>query len=351
MITRGASFTWKTRTARIAGFLRIVAFVPVGIGVGALFWFLPAAPSVAIVDAKIQSVSFVVAVPEMTRISLTGFALSYEIPEAEMKLGFQNETVASNTARRPLCLTGVVIPQPGTRVTYRRFGAHPVSVTFERPDGTPAVSFDITNGEAPAAASQSAWIHLQAHSDDGKTFKDNACEGESTKLLPIYGVTDLGTEMRPAGRGEEPSSALLLEGKIDIFGKTVEPGALREGVTRIYPANATSITIPPGSRITEAVKDGEPRQPWAGFAQVNADNALDVKVSTTAARLAIVRPGIGRQPEVLAMSLFTQLSNDPVLLSAQIFSALLFTALRMAGSAFALVSRAIGTGKDNDNLS
>ena len=288
-----------------------------------LVFKLPAAPAIAVIDATIQSVTFEVSVPEMAQIRLTGFALSYEAPTAGANLGFQNKTIASPTSRKPQCLTGVLVPQPGTRITYKRFGTDPVSVILERSDSKPAASFDMANGDAPSEARQASWIRLDAHSDDDDNVsKKKGCEGESSKLLPIYGVADLGTEMRPVGRGEEPSSGILIEGTRDIFAKTFDPNAMWEGATRIYPASTTSVTLPPGSRITENVPEGGVRQPWAGFAQADADTALGVKVSTPATTLAIIRPGLGRKPEVISIGLFTQLANDPILLSALIMAVL-----------------------------
>jgi hypothetical protein len=125
-------------------------------------------------------------------------------------------------------------------------GTNPVNVKFERSDGKPAASFDLAKGDTPSEARQASWIRLEAGMDDhDHESKQNACKGESSKLLPIYGVADLGTEMRPAGSGDEPSSGLLIEGTLDIFGKTFEPSAISEGATRIYPASTKSITLPP----------------------------------------------------------------------------------------------------------
>jgi len=147
--------------------------------------------------------------------------------------------------------------------------------------------------------------------------------------LPIYGVADLGTEIRPAGRSAEPSSGILISGKLDIFAKTIDPTAIAEGATRIYPASTSSITLPPGSRLAEYVTDGAARQPWSGFALIDSDTALIVKVSTPASKLAIIRPGVGMKPEILSIGLFTQLIHDPVLAWAQVVVAFLFSVLQM----------------------
>jgi hypothetical protein len=58
----------------------------------------------------------------------------------------------------------------------------------------------------------------------------------------------VGTEIRPTGAGEEPSSGVLIEGTLDIFAHAIEFGPWKEDAPRIYPANVTSITLPPGSR-------------------------------------------------------------------------------------------------------
>ena len=352
MTKPGTAFAWRWSAARIAMFLRFAAFAPIVAGCVYLLVYLPAAPAIAVIDATIQSVTFEVSVPEMAQIRIAGFALNYEPPSMGADLGFQNKTIASPTSLTPLCLTGVLVPEPGTRITYKRFGTNPVSVIFERSDNKPAASFDLAKGDTPSEARQASWIRLEARRhDDDDDSKQNACKGESSKLLPIYGVADLGTEMRPAGSGDEPSSGLLIEGTLDIFGKTFEPSAISEGATRIYPASAASITLPPGSRITEYIPIGQPRQPWAGFAQTDADTALKVKVSTPASRLAIIRPGLGLKPEVLSIGLFTQLIHDPILVGAQIVVALLFSVLRMLSAAFSMFSSELKGHKSDDDSS
>jgi hypothetical protein len=333
-----------TSTWRTIAILRIAAFAPIIIGCGYLLLVLPSASAIAVINATVESVTFLAQIPEMAQLRLTGFAISFEAPTAGVNLGFRDAVIASPTVKKPLCLDGLLAPEPGSRITYKRFGTNPVSIVIERSDGKPAASFQITGKEtAPTNLRQASWIRLDAKSDDDddddkKDDKKKGCEGSSMQRLPIYGITDVGTEIRPTGAGEEPSSGVMIEGTLDIFAHAIEFGPWKEEAPRIYPANVLTITLPPGSRITEyAPKDGA-RQPWTGFARANADEALEVKLTTPAMKLALIRPGVGMTPEVLSIGLFTQLANDPVLTSAQIFAALLFAAFQSLGAALTWMS-------------
>ncbi|MFN3890354.1 MAG: hypothetical protein ACK4MV_08150 [Beijerinckiaceae bacterium] len=331
--------------------LHIAAFGPIMAGAIYLLIFLPAAPAIAVIQATVESVSFDVAAPEMAQLPLKGFALSFETPAAQGNLGFTNATASSPTARRPLCLTGILVPEPGTRVTYKRFGSNPVSVVIERRDGKPAAVFDIDSGALPQAARQASWIRLDGNvdSEDEAETKRN-CPGDTPTRLPVYGVAEIGGELRPASRGDEPSSGLLLEGTIDIFARTLELSALADAAPRIYPAAGGTITIPPGARIREYRGETQQRQPWVGFVQINEDEqALRARVTTPAMRIALLRPGVGMEPEVLSIGLFTQLANDPALISAQIAAAFLFSIFHILSAVLAwLANRRENRGRADD---
>jgi putative Mn2+ efflux pump MntP len=315
------------QTVRLAAILRLAAFAPIIIGCGYVLLMMPGAPAIAVIQATVESVTFRAAIPEMAQIRLTGFAISFEAPNLGANLGFRDSTIASPTVKKPLCLDGILLPEPGSKVTYKRFGTDPVSIVIERTDGKPAATFQITGRDAAANLRRASWIRLEGKSDDDDDDDDSkkGCDGTPTKRLPIYGVAEIGSEMRPAGPGEEPSSGVLIEGTLDIFARALEIGPRKEDAPRIYPASVTSITLPPGSRITEHAPAGAALQPWTGFVRANADEALEVKVTTPAMKLALIRPGVGMQPEVLSIGLFTQLANDPLLISAQIFAALIFS--------------------------
>lgn len=314
--------------------LQIAAFGPIAAGAIYLLMFLPAAPAIAVIQATVESMSFEVAVPEMAQMPLKGFALSYEAPAAQSNLGFTSKAAVSPTQRRPLCLAGIIAPEPGSRVTYKRFGSGPLSVVIERSDGKPVATFDIVSGTLPASARDASWIRLEGNvdSEDEEKTKRN-CDGETPTRLPVYGVAEIGSEIRPVGKGAEPSAGLLLEGTIDIFARTLELSALRDPAPRIYPAGSGSITIPPGARVVEYAPGSVTRQPWVGFVQaLEDDTGLKAKVTTPAMRLALIRPGIGLEPEVLSIGLFTQLANDPALISAQIVAAFFFSLFQIMSS-------------------
>jgi len=90
--------------------------------------------------------------------------------------------------------------------------------------------------------------------------------------------------------------------------------------------------IPPGSQVSEFVAKGASPTAWAGYVELDAKEALAVRLTTPATRIQILRPGIGLKPEILSVSLFAQLTHDPTLLLLQIMAVFLFSALRMASS-------------------
>jgi hypothetical protein len=329
---------WRQRTPPLVFALRLMAFVPIMLGCAYLLLWLPPAPAIAVIAATLEAVSFEAVVPEMAQIRLQGFSVAVEAPVNGGNLGFRDTTLTPAASRKPICLAGLLLPEPGSRVTYKRFGTGPVSVTIERNDGRPAARFELAKGDAPPAVRQASWIHLEAQTtsddsdDDKKKPAGPSCDGDPETRLPIYGIADLGTEIRPSGTGSEQSAGLLIEGTLDIFARTIELSALSESAPRLYPAATGQIALPPGSRITEYVKPGQARQPWVGFVEADADKALEAKVTTPAMRLAIVRPGLGLAPEVISIGLFTQLTNDPVLMMAQVAAAFLFATFEILGS-------------------
>ncbi|MCJ2025146.1 hypothetical protein [Methylobacterium sp. J-067] len=288
---------------------------------------LPSAPSFSIVQATSEAVFFDVAVPEMAQIRLDGFATYAETATGSLGFG-----TSDGTARKPLCLTGVLVPASGTRVTYKRFHDGPVSVVLERRDGMPAGNLDLGEAATPEAVKRASWLRLEAVTTKGDDAPKSLCPGDPFLRLPVYGVAEIGSELRPLGRGREPSAGVLLDGTVTIFVRTLEFGGLVPK-TRIYPSSISDITLPPGSKVLEDSADGEVRRPWTGFVQADADDALGVKLITEAKRLAILRPGIGLTPEILSFSFFSQLMNDPTLQSVQIIGAFLFSVLYSLGTA------------------
>ena len=312
---------------------RIAALVPIVAGSLFLLYFMPSVPSIAVLSATVESMSFKVVVPEMARLSLRGYAISHEAPMTDLGFGTQDRVIKSKSASRALCLEGVITPEPGTSVTYERVGSDPVAIELRRDDGKPIGSFDISKGTVPDTLQKATWIRLLAPKDDDDDKTKKPCPGVASTRLPIHGMADIGSEIRPWSSGEKPSFGTLLEGTIDIFARAIPiPYAGRE--PRIYPATTSSITVPPGSRVTLGGPQ-EGRAPWVGFAFPNASNTfgLDVRVTTEAKNIAFIRPGGGLEPEVLSIGLFTQLANDPSLIAGQVVIAVLFSVFQILGSA------------------
>jgi len=318
---------------------RIAAIVPIVAGSMFLLYFMPSVPSIAVLSATVESMSFKVAVPEMARLSLRGYAISYEAPMTDLGFGAQDRVIKSKTTSRALCLEGVITPEPGTSVTYERVGSDPVAIELRRDDGKPVGAFDVSKGVVPETLQKATWIRLLAPKDDEDDDKSKrACPGAASTRLPIHGMADIGSEIRPWSSGEKPSFGTLLEGTIDIFARAIPlPFGSRE--PRIYPATTSSITVPPGSRVTLGGPP-EGRAPWVGFAFPNASNSfgLDVRVTTEAKSIAFIRPGGGLEPEVLSIGLFTQLANDPTLIAGQVMIAVLFSVFQILGSAASWVA-------------
>lgn len=313
---------------------RIAALFPVVAGCVFLLYFMPSLPSIAVLTATVESMSFKVVVPEMARISLRGYAVSYEAPLTDLGFGSGDRVIKSKTPPRPLCLEGVLTPEPGTKITYERYGSDPIAIELRRDDGKSIGSFDLAKGVVPEAMQKASWIRFVAAKDDDEDAKTKpACPGTASTRLPVYGLADIGSEIRPWNSGDKPSFGTLLEGSIDIFARAI-PVPFRNQEPRIYPATTTSITVPPGSRVTLG-KSEVGRAPWVGFALPNASNSfgLDVRLTTEAKDIAFVRPGVGLEPEVLSVGLFTQLVNDPTLISGQVIVAVFFSVFQIMGSA------------------
>ena len=314
------------RVPRAAMLLRSGAFLVLVVAAAAVLFVLPPVPTIAVIQANTEFASYDVAVPDLAQLRLAGYALTFEAPGDSMSL---TKNVTSPTVRKPLCLTGVLTPTAGARVSYKRIDSGPIVVVVERTDDKPAATFTLANGEAPAALQKASWIRLETPTDDDDKA---ACSGTASKRLPIYGSTRIGTPLRPEAAGEETSSGVLIEGTIDLYAKTIELGRWRDGLNRIYPTTVSLMDIPPGAQISEFIEKGDKPTPWAGFVKLNTDQAFDIRITTTANRIQILRPGIGIEPETLASGLFAQLTNDPVILSLQVFAVLLFSVMQAASS-------------------
>ena len=206
---------------------------------------------------------------------------------------------------------------------------------MRRDDGKPVATFEVTKGDAPEQLRKASEIRLVAPdtSDDDST---PACPGTPPDIVPVYGHAEIGSEIRPSGLSGQRASGTLLDGTLDIFARTI-PLQLFKGKARLYPATDT-ITIPGGSRITLSGPE-EQQRPWAGFAMPDVSNTygLDVRLTTEAKNIVLVRPGVGLEPEVFSVGLFTQLTNDPILMSAQLVVAFLLSAFEMVAAGLRVV--------------
>jgi hypothetical protein len=126
---------------------------------------------------------------------------------------------------------------------------------------------------------------------------------------------------------------------MNILAKTINLSALGDGPPLIYPVS-TSIVLPPGSKVMEYRTDGHERLPWFGFVDTDGDRALSVRLTTPAIRLAIREQGSGLKPDVISISLFTELWNDPTLIFGQFVVAFMFTVLHGVSSILSVVARA-----------
>ena len=123
MIARMPAAMWISRYIML---FRVIAFVPIVGGLLFLLYFMPSAPSIAVLNATVQSMSFTVVVPEMSQLPLAGYALYYEAAASD--LGFGSHVIKSKTTSKALCLEGRLTPEPGTIVRYERFGGDPLSI-------------------------------------------------------------------------------------------------------------------------------------------------------------------------------------------------------------------------------
>lgn len=340
---------WGARGLLAAGFAfalvtgRRLILVLLVCGYLAFLWWLPPAPTVAVVHAKSEQVSYTVLVPEMARFQLAGYgvrgeaAIAAPAPRAAARPA-TDAAAASARSSGPtplLCLGGLIEPASGTKVTIRRTSQDPVRIILDRTDDKPVADFRGQSRAVPPAIQSASWLVVE---------ESESCSGTANRRLPINGIVELGDELRPQTSLEEASSAPLIEGRVEIFGKTLDLSAFignrlldlsqfaRDRRTRLYPV--MEIAFPPGSRVWEADTPDRsaPRQPWAGMALIEPDtSALQIEVTTEATSLAIARPGGGTEPEILRIGMFAQLTNDPNVLALQVALAVIFALLQTVG--------------------
>jgi hypothetical protein len=302
---------------------RWIILVVFGLAYALFVLRLPSAPTISIVHAISEQVSFTVSLPEMARLRLQGFSARTEISAGPLRRP-QGPAVVGVQAAKALCPGGILEPAAGTRITYRRIGEGTMRIILDRADDKPVGEFKGQSQPVPRELQKASWL----------TFEAEGCEGAAAERFPIHGIAEIGDELRPETQITEPSSAPLIEGSVEVFGRTVDALSFSEDKrSRLY--SVVELTIPPGSRVAEAPSpkgpDGKtkpPTAPWSGFALID-DSALQVELTTEAATLALYRPGGGIEPEVISVGLFSQLTNDPNVLWLQAAAATLLIMLQM----------------------
>jgi hypothetical protein len=272
-----------------------------------------------------------VSAPELTRIPLNGFNILND-----EKLAALLSPPAKIKPKKPvqpakfLCSAGILTPTIGTRVTYSRFGDEPLVITVERSDGLPVGQVQSNEQETVSLLTGLTQVKLIAVDKDSEDKDD--CDGKPVPRLPVYGFGDLGSETGPTGQTANQNLGTLIEGTVDVLAHAVQFKDAPDKSSNVYSTNS-QVILPPGSRLIQFSEVGEVKYPWVGFAVVG-DSAIELHVTSDAKKLAIVRPGKEKQPEILSVGLLTQVANDPLLASVQIVGALLFSAFQFLGMAF-----------------
>lgn len=315
------------RPKRRLGWRRIVV-ISVILAYVVFLIFLPNAPTLAVIHARTEQVSFRVIVPEMTRFRMSGLGV---LSEATFSSGIPTPRASARGVamrdaepRKASCIGGLLQATAGTRVTYRRIANAPLRIVLDRADQKPVIEARGQEGSVPADIQKASWLLLQ---------ENESCKGTAPRRFPINGVAELGDELRPETSADEPSSAPLIEGRVEIYGKTIDLGLLtKDDRARLYPV--TEISLPPGSRVAEAdsIPAGQTKKTWSGMASVNSDeDAIQVEMTTEADALAIIRPGAGVSSEILKIGMFAQLTSDPNVVFLQIVGAILISLTQLLG--------------------
>ena len=119
------------------------------LGAGAyLLFFSPLPVSVSIVNATVETFSFEVSAPELTKFSSGGFNTVSDDP-APKPAPIQGKQKKLAAAPKYLCLAGTMMASAGTRITYTRFGEGPVQITLERTHGQPVGKYISTSQNVP----------------------------------------------------------------------------------------------------------------------------------------------------------------------------------------------------------
>jgi len=326
----------------LARALKWLSIVPIlGAGLYALF-LAPSPVSVSIVNATVESFTFEVSSPELTKIPLAGFNIvNGDEPPPPAVVA----PIIKGRSKKPTvmaanfyCYTGILIPAYATRITYTRFGDAPVDITLERSDGLPVGTFEAGTQEASTSLKSASRLKLTAVNKDDKSSKGEKtsekaaddCDGRPAPRLPVYGFGDLGSETSPTGQSSNKNLGTLIEGTVDVLAHAVQFRSNANGSSNVYSTNNQTI-LPPGSRLVQFKPEEGQKQPWIGFAVIG-DSSIELHVTSDAKRLAIIRPGQEARPEILSVGLLAQVANDPIFAAVQIFGALMFSVFQILGA-------------------
>lgn len=224
------------------------------------------------------------------------------------------------------CIDGLARPAQGVQVTYLRVDKGFLRIDLAFPnaaadDRRPTAFLDMRDGRKLSLAGPHRLVEVE----------ETICPGLPPKRLAIQGDAVFGRELLPASAERDSAIGHLSEGKIVMFGQSVD--RLFGGIPvqpRIY--SVEEIELPAGSRVgarSMAVDDARPV--WWGIAQIDPNQrGFSIDASTNARRVLLVMPGSERAGETIEVGDFFQLTEDPTVFWVFIGLAALATGLLSA---------------------
>lgn len=286
---------------RFAALLGLTALV-VGAWVLLLHMLLPAPTSVTVITARTEHVSFTVANPDLAAFRIGG-----------VRLHTEGEPGA--------CFDGFVLPAAGSIVTYLRRTERELLIEIARVEAPAGRLRRRSGGSTPLGPATVLAL-------DGK------CGEAGSIRLPIRGPARIGEE--PTGitfdGGEEDTPGLLLEGKVQVFGRGVSLSWLPWSRPVLY--DAGSLPLAAGSRVVDLTASARAMVPWAGLVTVDhLQSGFALDLTTEAARLGVYLAGGRPEPQEIQVSSLDQLFKDPNLLALQIYTAVVIALLSLLANA------------------
>jgi hypothetical protein len=167
------------------------------------------------------------------------------------------------------CVDAVVTPGQDARVEYRRGGDDFFRIIVDPPkQGEPSLLLQ-EKSKGYAAKSVAGNVVFTANDD---------CDGDAPKRLPIWGPTEFGEELKPAGPAGEIAPGMLINGTIEVYAHAQERLI---GIS--FPASVYSVMtfdLPPGSVLRSGIPS-EDEGTWTGAAIVSAHGTgFDVEATS-----------------------------------------------------------------------